>query len=169
MDFNFNVQSEQGNKKEEQAKGDILGELTAVDLIRLVHTVMVPIAHPLSRNAAPISTAMLFCEITIWRKGKIMMMRENVWEALTLVQLSVPTEDTHSLSSSITKVPGIDMPKIKCYFLPVSGSTLHIPEGKDSSVSQDRCSNYWLSCFLYLGEKIKSMTFTLSQMNRIKL
>lgn len=39
--------------------------LTAVDLVRLVQTVVVPITHPLSRNAAPIPTAVLFCGIAI--------------------------------------------------------------------------------------------------------
>jgi hypothetical protein len=46
----------------------ILGALTAIDLIRLVHTVMVSITHPLNCNAAPIPTAMLFCGIAIWIK-----------------------------------------------------------------------------------------------------
>lgn len=78
-----------------------MGELTAVDLVRLVHTVMVPITHPLSRNAAPVSTAMLFCEIAIWRKGKIMKMRKNVQETLRLVLLTGTVEDTLILVPSL--------------------------------------------------------------------
>lgn len=49
----------------------ILRALTAVDLVRLIHTVMVTVTHPLYLNAAPISAAMLFCEIAIWTKGKV--------------------------------------------------------------------------------------------------
>lgn len=37
----------------------------AVDLVRLVHTVMAPITHPLSQDAAPIPAAMFLCGIAI--------------------------------------------------------------------------------------------------------
>lgn len=46
----------------------ILRALTAIGLIRLIHTVMVTVTHPLYCNAAPISTAMLLSGIAIWRK-----------------------------------------------------------------------------------------------------
>ena len=70
--------------KKKKPKGDILGGLTAVDLVRLVHTVVVSITHPLGCNAAPISTAMLFCEIAIWRKGNIMKMGNMYGKPLDL-------------------------------------------------------------------------------------
>lgn len=53
---------------------EILRALTAIDLVRLIHTVMVTVAHPLYCDAAPISTAMLLCGIAIWRKQKLVGM-----------------------------------------------------------------------------------------------
>lgn len=62
------VQSKQ-EPKEQQANWDSsgvgTGALTAVDLVRLVHAVVVPIAHPLSRDAASIPTAVLFREVAV--------------------------------------------------------------------------------------------------------
>ena len=43
--------------------------LTAVDLVRLIHAVVVAVAHPLYRDAAPVSTAVLLCGAAVWRKG----------------------------------------------------------------------------------------------------
>lgn len=37
----------------------------AIDLVGLIHTVMVTVTHPLYGDAAPVSTAMLFCGIAI--------------------------------------------------------------------------------------------------------
>ena len=45
--------------------------LTAIDLVGLIHTVMVTVTHPLYGDAAPVSTAMLFCGIAIWTKQKL--------------------------------------------------------------------------------------------------
>lgn len=42
-----------------------MGALTAVDLVRLVQAVVVPITHPLSRDAASIPTAVLFREVAV--------------------------------------------------------------------------------------------------------
>lgn len=50
---------------------EIRRALTAIDLVGLIHTVMVTVTNPLYCNAAPISTAMLLCGITIWRKQKL--------------------------------------------------------------------------------------------------
>lgn len=42
--------------------------LTAVDLVRLVQAVLVAVAHPLHRDAAPISTAVLLRGAAVWRR-----------------------------------------------------------------------------------------------------
>lgn len=42
--------------------------LTAVDLVRLIQAVMVAVTHPLHRDAAPISTAVLLRGAAVWRR-----------------------------------------------------------------------------------------------------
>lgn len=48
--------------------------LTAVDFVRLIHTVMVTVTHPLYCDAAPISTAVLPAGTAIWRQEKLVGM-----------------------------------------------------------------------------------------------
>ena len=52
--------------------------LTAVNFIRLIRAVVVPITHPLDGNAAPVSTAMLLCGVAVWRKQALRGWRTNM-------------------------------------------------------------------------------------------
>lgn len=54
-----------------------LRALTAIDLVRLIPTVMVTVTHPLYGNAASISTAMLLCGVAVWRKEKLRRMERT--------------------------------------------------------------------------------------------
>lgn len=116
----------------------ILSALTAVDLIRLVHAVMVTVTHPLHRNAASIPATMFLCRITIWTKENSCRWGDLAW-ITSCMDYSSSWRDTNST----IPIPSVTFPCWSCH---TSNGTFHKAWAHSPHCYRGRGT--WVFCFV---------------------